>query len=493
MSGELYDMALSVPWCCTGEALEAMLSIAAREPLGEDEIARRMHGPKSLALRGGQRREDSRRMINIGTVARIPIDGPIYRYADFFTSMSGGITTESLARDLQTAIDDPTISGILLAIDSPGGEATGINELADAIYAARSKKPIAAYIEGYGASAAYWIASAASIVVVDDSALVGSIGTILGVPDPSKRQSQRIDIVSKQSPKKRPDVMTEEGRAVLQQIADDMTEVFIAKVVRNRAIDAEAVLAVQGGLLVGQQAIEAGLADRLGSEESTLRALALGDLALLESFPQPVFPLVSGPLAAKEHKPMAKGFWAWMGGADEAPATPPPALASEQLARIEGSAATLQPVPASAADDDRTTKVAAENAELKRQLAKVQAERIAADAQTFAKEQIARGHAHAVEQAQLVALYTQLAQDDVSSPLATADGAASAQSSRVGLLRAAVTARPANRLATNLLDPAFVANSQVLANTSGAADPYAEDAASARAYGEKANGTRRAS
>src|SRR5690606_13893161 len=108
--------------------------------------------------------------------ATIVIDGPIYRYADFFTSVSGGVTTEALARDLGIALADQSIGAILLMIDSPGGEATGINELADTIYAARSRKPIVAYIEGYGASAAYWIASAADLVVIDDTALVGSIG-----------------------------------------------------------------------------------------------------------------------------------------------------------------------------------------------------------------------------------------------------------------------------------------------------------------------------
>jgi ClpP class serine protease len=50
-------------------------------------------------------------------------------------------------------------------IDSPGGEVNGANELAQAIYDARGKKPIVAYVGGAGASAAYWVASAADRVV----------------------------------------------------------------------------------------------------------------------------------------------------------------------------------------------------------------------------------------------------------------------------------------------------------------------------------------
>src|SRR5262249_55629497 len=155
-------------------------------PLPSEEIARRMHGPKSLALRESQPRDDATHMTTQDGVAILTIDGPIFRYADMSTRMSGGITTEALARDFQTALDDPSIQALLFVIDSPGGEATGINELADTIYQARGRKPMAAYIEGYGASAAYWIASAADTVIVDDSALVGSIGTVMGVPDPAK-------------------------------------------------------------------------------------------------------------------------------------------------------------------------------------------------------------------------------------------------------------------------------------------------------------------
>lgn len=273
MSHHLYTLALTVPWCITDEALAAMLAIASDEEMDEVEIKRRFHGPKSLALRDGTRRDDSERMQMRDGVALIPIDGPIYRYADFFTAVSGGVTTETLAKDFQKALDDPQVKAILLVVDSPGGEATGINELADAIYAARDIKPSGAYIEGYGASAAYWLASAAGEVWIDDNGLAGSIGTVMGVPDPAKMVRYRIDFVSRQSPKKRVDPTTEGGRAYLQQLVDDMTEVFIERVMRNRKMSRDQVLAIEGAMLVGQKAVDAGLADRLGSEEQAIRDL----------------------------------------------------------------------------------------------------------------------------------------------------------------------------------------------------------------------------
>lgn len=289
MTRHLYNLALTVPWCITDEALEALLAIAAGEELEAGDVKRRFHGPKSLALRDGTRRDDSERMAMRDGVALIPVDGPIYRYADYFTAMSGGVTTDQLAKDFQRALDDPRARAILFVFDSPGGEATGINELADVIYAARGQKPLGAYGEGYMASASYWLASATGDIWVDDNALVGSIGTVMGVPDPAKQISRSINFVSRQSPKKRVDPTSETGREYLQAMVDDMTEVFIARVMRNRAMTRDQVLAIEGGMLVGQKAVDAGLADRLGSEEQAIQDL----LARAKAS--------SGPLDARTH------------------------------------------------------------------------------------------------------------------------------------------------------------------------------------------------
>ena len=108
----LYELALTVPWAMTSEALEAMLSIAARDPLPREEIAARMYGPRNLSMRLGTRRDDSRGMVMRDGVAVIRIDGPIYRYADIFTDASGGVTTDALALDLSRALYDPAVRAI---------------------------------------------------------------------------------------------------------------------------------------------------------------------------------------------------------------------------------------------------------------------------------------------------------------------------------------------------------------------------------------------
>ncbi len=138
-----------------------------------------------------------------------------------------------------------------------------------------SAKPVWSYIEGYGASAAYWIASATQHIVIDATAAAGSIGVVMAVPDPTGKPGKAIEFVSSQSPNKRPDPTTERGKAQLQKMVDDMAAVFVEKVAAHRGIAMDDVLTRfgAGGMTVGQGAVDAGMVDELGSFESTLTAL----------------------------------------------------------------------------------------------------------------------------------------------------------------------------------------------------------------------------
>jgi len=449
-------------------------------PVDEDEVRQRMHGPKALTLRNGKRREDGGRMTMRDTVALIPVDGPIYRYADYFTAMSGGITTEALARQLQTAIDDPAVGAILFVIDSPGGEATGINELSEAIYSARSKKPVWAYVEGYGASAAYWIASAAEQVIIDDTALLGSIGTVLGVPDPSKRTRYTIEIVSRQSPKKRPDVTTEAGLAVVQDIADGLTDVFIAKVARNRRLTAEQILAVEGGMLIGEAAVAAGLADMIGSEEGAVQALLSGAITMPNlRAKRTAFSLPSTQgRAQQEVLPMAvdqKGFWAgFFGGAKDA------GIITEAETAI-GAQAAAPPPQAQQQRAEPDPQVA----RLQAELTKLRAEQIQKDAAAFAASEMGANRAQPAEKEPIAALYARLAEVDAEHP--RQDG----QPSCVTLLTAAYTARPAHSLSKSLIQSTPVTGT-VLANAGGEEESeLAQTRTETETYAARRNGSKK--
>ncbi|WP_256815662.1 MULTISPECIES: S49 family peptidase [Pseudomonas] len=261
------ELAASQPWLMLPDALDNLLTISDR-----------MGDPVALATKRGERLEDTRRVTMRGNVAVIPVTGPIFRYANLFTEISGATSTQVLATDIQRALDDPKVKSIVLNIDSPGGVASGINELAEMIYEGRSRKKIVAYIGGIGASAAYWIASAAGEIVIDEASLAGSIGVVVEAVVENEKASgrTRYQIVSRNAPNKRPDLGTEEGRAKVGETIDAMAAVFETKVARNLGVDASKVpeMGDHGGLRLGAEAVQHGLAHRTGSLESLITELA---------------------------------------------------------------------------------------------------------------------------------------------------------------------------------------------------------------------------
>lgn len=263
------QMIASKLWLIEPAALEMILDIADRK--GD---------PDALAEKLGRPLENSQTVELRDGVAIVPVVGPIFRYANLFTALSGATSTQVLATDIRTALDNPAVKAIVLDINSPGGEATGIHELSQMIFDARGTKPITAYVGGMGASAAYWIASAADQIVIDRTSALGSIGVVSEVRDTSERDAKNgtktYTVVSTVSPKKRPDFSTSEGRSELQRRVDALGEIFVETIARNRGTSIDKVLADfgQGGVLTGKDAIAVGMADEFGSLESVISVLA---------------------------------------------------------------------------------------------------------------------------------------------------------------------------------------------------------------------------
>ena len=121
------------PWLSTPSALRMVLDVANRETDIE-----------AVAAKLGRPLDNTRSVEMRGSVAVIPVTGTIVRYSSFFTEICGGVSTEMLARDLKTALDDASVETIVFNIDSPGGEASGVAELGEMIVSAREKKKIIA-------------------------------------------------------------------------------------------------------------------------------------------------------------------------------------------------------------------------------------------------------------------------------------------------------------------------------------------------------------
>lgn len=308
------------PWAITREMLETIIAIAERDNESQQAVAARL----------GRQLKNSYDVEVRDGIAIIPVVGPLFRYANLFTSVSGATSYEMLARDFTRALNDPRVDGILLNIDSPGGEVNGVSELADMIYQGRGVKPIKAYVGGMGASGGYWIPAAASEIVVAETAQLGSIGVVAAFEDTraadEKSGRRRFEIVSSQSPDKRLDPTTDEGRAKIQARIDELAGIFVAKVAAYRGVTVDKVLTDygRGGVLIGAGAVAAGLADRVGSFEGILAEMIGGPSIGPTGFSAALGSVQEGEMAGKES------------GAQPAGVTPEELQAAADKARADG-------------------------------------------------------------------------------------------------------------------------------------------------------------
>jgi len=280
------------PWAITETALHTILEVAAREN----------EAPEAVAAKLGRQLQNSYNATERDGVAIIPVTGPLFRYANIFTAISGASSYELIARDFMSALENPQITSIILDIDSPGGEVNGVSELASMIFEARGTKPIIAYASGDAASGAYWIASAADEIVVSETSALGSIG-VVGIyrGKSAKESAETVEIVSSQSPHKRLDPMSDDGRAKLQTRIDSMADVFVSTITRNRSVTADHVLEHYGGgdVMIGAHAVNASLADRIGSLERLIT-----ELSSPKTQSPPIEGFFNSTQPKKEKKPM---------------------------------------------------------------------------------------------------------------------------------------------------------------------------------------------
>ncbi|MDZ7804301.1 S49 family peptidase [Thiohalophilus sp.] len=148
--------------------------------------------------------------------------------------------------------------------------ATGIAEFAEIVACWQA---ITAYIDGDGASAAYWIAAAADEVVVSKTAMVGSVGAVVGVD--TRKPDGLVEIVSSQSPNKRPDVTTDEGKKQVQTRIDALAQVFVEDVATYRGVTVNTVLEKFGQEQIGEreQVRLADMANRVSTFEALISKL----------------------------------------------------------------------------------------------------------------------------------------------------------------------------------------------------------------------------
>ena len=223
-------------------------------------------------------------------IAVIPIHGTLVKRVLGMEAASGLTSYGGIAQEIDAALADPLVQGILLDIDSPGGEASGSFELARQIRHAATQKPVWAVANDAAYSAAYALAASAQRLIITETGGVGSIGVIALHIDQSVKDAQegyRYTAVTAGAHKNdfsphHP--LSDEAKAELQAEVDRLYGLFVEHVTAMRSLNADAVRATEAGLYFGANAITAGLADAVSSFET-----ALADFSLF--------------LSARNHKP----------------------------------------------------------------------------------------------------------------------------------------------------------------------------------------------
>ena len=232
-----------------------------------------LRAPQSLAARSGSTSGNAR-------IAVVPVLGPMVKRGSFLDSLFGFGNYEDVQARFDAAVADPSIDAILLEIDSPGGEAAGAFDLADKIYAARGSKPVWAIANDSAFSAAYAIGSAADKLFLTRTGGVGSIGVLAAHVDQSgydEKQGVKVTTITAGARKNdfnAHEPLSEDAAGFLQAEVNRLYGLFVDTVARNRGMTPDAVRATEAGLFFGDDAVKAGLADGVGTVESTIRAFA---------------------------------------------------------------------------------------------------------------------------------------------------------------------------------------------------------------------------
>lgn len=186
---------------------------------------------------------------------------------------------------------NPSVAGVLVRVDSPGGAVAPSQELHAALKRLAKDKPVVVSMGTAAASGGYYLAVAATEIFANPSTLTGSIGVRLQVTN-VQGLMERIGVVSESlttgmfkasgSPFK---AMTPDERRYLQELLEDMQAEFVDAVAvgRNLSKDVVAPLA-DGRIYTGRQALDLKLVDALGDREAAIGRLAA--LCNLEKYPE---------------------------------------------------------------------------------------------------------------------------------------------------------------------------------------------------------------
>lgn len=269
------------PW-----AIQAEIAFHVRGLLAKEGISGLRHlAELKSAIHGfdPQARDQQAAPRSVGTVAVVQVIGTLTQRPE---AIGSAVTrsTADIAAEIRAAAVEPSVDAIVMDIHSPGGEVFGVPEAFASIRESAKMKPVVAFVNSMAGSAALYLASAASEIVVTTSGLIGSLGVYSLHVDASKALEQMGEswefIVASKSPFKiegnPAGPLTEDARADAQSRVDHYMSMFVGDVAKGRGLPVSRVEADFGGgrMLIPQDAVRVGMADAIGTFDQAIRRAA---------------------------------------------------------------------------------------------------------------------------------------------------------------------------------------------------------------------------
>ena len=228
---------------------------------------------KDEDINSKQKREQEKNKIAIIHVEGAIVTGDI----GFNTAGSGGIV-----KKINKARDDKNVKGIVLRVNSPGGDVYASTMITNALEEFQSTgRPVITSMGDIAASGGVWVTTTSEEIWAESTTLTGSIGVYGIYPDLSplaKWAGINYDGVSMTKAGEIYDVrrgMNDEINKQFREGIENFYKDFVAKVANNRGMDFSDVLKVAGGRIWrGDKALEIGLVDKLGSLDDAINSMA---------------------------------------------------------------------------------------------------------------------------------------------------------------------------------------------------------------------------
>jgi protease-4 len=214
-------------------------------------------------------------------IAIVDVDGLLLN-SDFTGPFSLGENPLALFREKLDAIAaDAAVAAVVVRINSPGGSVTASDIMWRDLHQFRSKthKPVVASLMDLGTGGAYYLATAADLIVAHPTAVTGGIGVILNLYNLRDLMAQYNVVAQEIKAGKNIDMgtsarnLTPETKQLLQAMADEFHQRFQRVVHQARpALDPNQAETFDGRVFTAQQALERKLIDRIGYLDDAVRA-----------------------------------------------------------------------------------------------------------------------------------------------------------------------------------------------------------------------------